>query len=69
MLPQSTLRQHPPRTTVPCRFRRCAHCGHVSEDVIEQPDYVGGRGDVTSHKCRDALACWHRWDRQNGLVS
>lgn len=65
MLPQTTHRLTP---QAPRHFRRCSHCGAVSQDVTEQTDYVGGRGYTTSHKCRDARACWARWDRANGLA-
>ena len=67
MLPQPAPTRQAPRPQ-PRHFRRCQHCGHISQDVTEQTDYVGGRGYTTSHKCRNARECWARWDRQNGLV-
>lgn len=68
MLPQTAPTRQTPRTQ-PRRYRRCTHCGEVSENVCEVSEYVGGRGYVTSYKCRDARACWQRWDKANGLVS
>jgi hypothetical protein len=65
MLPQTTHRLTP---QAPRHFRRCSHCGHVGQDVIEVSDYIGGKGYVTSYKCRDAASCWHRWDKAHGLA-
>lgn len=46
----------------------CGHCGHTGADVLERSGYVGGQGYRPFAECADQLACWARWDEQNGLV-
>lgn len=46
---------------------KCGHCGHEGTDVHKYREYVGGTGFVWVPQCDNALECWRRWDKDNGL--
>ncbi len=45
---------------------KCSTCG-TTKSLIMRAEYVGGQGDVTRLVCEDSVACWRRWDEQNGF--
>ena len=45
----------------------CHHCGIVSVDVEPAVEHIGGIGAVVMFQCADLVACWQRWDEQNGF--
>jgi len=49
-------------------WHQCVVCGVYSADVRPVTAYVGGHGYQVHYACLDAVQCWLRYDRENGLV-
>ncbi len=46
--------------------KSCSNCG-ATTGLVHRYEYIGGQGYVKVIECRDSVACWERWDAQNGI--